>query len=81
MVLGPSEAKKLFGQRLRELRLVATLSQEELAYRAGIDRTYVSSCERGHRNPTLEVLVKFAVALRVKPSALLSKVDDLEAKS
>lgn len=79
-LIAPIEPKTLFGQRLRELRLAATLSQEELAHKAGVDRTYVSSCERGHRNLTLEVIVKFAHALRVKPSTLLSKLDDIEVK-
>jgi transcriptional regulator with XRE-family HTH domain len=42
-----------FGTRLREARLAAGLSQEELAYRAGLHRTYVSSIERGERNISL----------------------------
>lgn len=72
------DPKTLFGERLRELRLDAGISQEELAHRAGVDRTYVSSCERGRRNLTLEAIVKFAGALGVKPSDLLTGLD-LEA--
>ena len=60
-----------FGLRLRELRLASDLSQEELAHRAGVDRTYVSSCERGRRNVSLVTLHKFARTLGVKPTALL----------
>ncbi len=74
----PINPKKLFGERLRELRLATGLSQEELAHRAGLDRTYVSSCERGRRNLTLEVIVKLAVALHIKPSSLLAKLDEFE---
>jgi len=39
------------------------LSQEQLAERAGLDRTYVSGVERGRRNPTLDVLQRLANAL------------------
>lgn len=72
----PVDSKKLFGEKLRSLRLVANLSQEELAHRAGVDRTYVSSCERGRRNLTLEAIVKFAGALGVKPSDLLAGLEN-----
>ncbi|WZB74217.1 helix-turn-helix transcriptional regulator [Achromobacter insuavis] len=53
------------------------MSQEELALRAGLDRTYVSSCERGKRNVSLETIVKLAEALAVPPSLLLSSLDGL----
>jgi transcriptional regulator with XRE-family HTH domain len=59
--------KVLFGKRLRELRMARGLSQEELAFAAGLDRTYVSSCERGKRNISLENIYKLAAALGVKP--------------
>lgn len=72
------DPKVLFGEKLRELRLATGFSQEELAHRAGVDRTYVSSCERGRRNLTLEAIVKFASALEVRPSVLLSKLDEVE---
>jgi transcriptional regulator with XRE-family HTH domain len=39
------------------------LSQEDLAHRAGIHQTYLSGVERGHCNPTVEVLDKIAKAL------------------
>jgi len=42
------------------------LSQEDLAERAGMDRTYVSGIERGTRNPTLKVLHRLAKALGVE---------------
>jgi transcriptional regulator with XRE-family HTH domain len=68
------DPKVLFGESLRSLRTAAMLSQEELAHKASVDRTYVSSCERGKRNVTLEVIVKFAGALNVTPSILLSSI-------
>lgn len=63
--------KKVFGERLRDVRLANNISQEELAHRAGLDRTYISSCERGRRNASLETIVRLAIALGVAPSELL----------
>lgn len=55
-----------FGKRLRELRKNAGHSQEELAFKATLDRTYVSSIERGERNVSIEVVEKIAAALEIK---------------
>ena len=60
-----TEIKLRFGQRLRELRQIRGLSQEELAFRARLHRTYVSSAERGKRNVALVNLEKLAEALDV----------------
>ncbi len=49
--------------RVRELRLANGISQEELAHRAGLHRTYVSDIERGMRNIALTNLVRLADAL------------------
>lgn len=62
---------KKVGQNLRRVREEAGYSQEDLADRAGLHRTYVSGVERGVRNPTVTVLEKLARALKVKPSVLL----------
>jgi len=59
------------GANLRRAREGLGISQEELADRAGLHRTYVSGVERGVRNPTVTVLEKLAKALKVKPSTLL----------
>lgn len=56
---------------LRKARQVAGLSQEELAHRAGIDRTYVSALERSIYAATLDVIENIADALQIEPSALL----------
>jgi transcriptional regulator with XRE-family HTH domain len=60
-----------FGKRLRELRLKKSLSQEELAEEAGLDRTYVSGCERGKRNISILNIYRLAKALRVRPEDLI----------
>ncbi len=54
-----------FGKRLSELRRVKGLSQEELAFHAGLHRTYVSSAERGQRNVSLVNIEKLAKALEI----------------
>ncbi|NZD64916.1 helix-turn-helix transcriptional regulator [Rhizobium sp. WYCCWR 11290] len=54
---------KSFGARVRELRLRMSLSQEDLADRAGLDRTYVGGVERGERNLSLINIFKLAHAL------------------
>lgn len=71
MMPEPQDPKQLFGQRLRELRQASGLSQESLANLAGLDRTYISGCERGRRNASIEALHKLSQALGVPASALL----------
>ncbi len=68
-----SKIKVLFGKRLRAFRTNKGLSQEALAATAGLDRTYVSSCERGERNLTLLTLVKLAEALEIDPAELVRR--------
>lgn len=64
------EIKKDFGKKVRHLRLANGWSQEELANRAGLHRTYISDIERGNRNPTLSVIYEVASALEVDIAAL-----------
>lgn len=60
-----------FGKRVRTLREAKGVSQEELAENAGLDRTYISSVERGKRNISLLNIERIAKALAVKPAKLL----------
>ena len=62
---------------MRERRQELGLSQEELGYRSGLDRTYVSGIERGVRNPTLRVIWRLADGLDVKASDLLRSAESL----
>lgn len=57
------EAEAEFGLAVRTTRREKGLSQEGLAYAAGIHRTYVSDIERGRRNPSLTTMIRIAEAL------------------
>lgn len=66
------DIEKLFGKRVRQLRLARDLSQEELAFKANIHRTYLGGIERGERNPALKNIAAIAKALDVSLSELFS---------
>lgn len=55
--------RRRVGLNVKRLREAQGISQEDLADRAGVHRTYVSGVERGVRNPTITVLEKIARAL------------------
>lgn len=60
-----------FGESLRKLRIDASFSQEELAERASIDRSYLGGIERGEHNLALINIIKIAKALNLPPHKLL----------
>ena len=64
-------ASHSFGDRLRLLRLAQSLSQEELAERAGLRTATVSDLERGQGDPSLNTLRSLAGALGATPGELL----------
>jgi len=59
-----------FGNKVREERLKRNLSQEELAERAGVHRTYIGMIERAEKNITLSNIEKIALALEIEISQL-----------
>lgn len=63
----------LLGRNVRKHRQALGLSQEQLAFEAGMKRSYVSELERGLRNPTVRALGRLADALSVDPSILIIK--------
>jgi transcriptional regulator with XRE-family HTH domain len=65
------EIREVFAKNLRLTRQSKGLSQEELAHLADIDRTYVSSLERGVYSPTLDVVERLAKALDTNAAELL----------
>jgi len=60
-----------FGDKVREERHKLRLSQEELASRAGVHRTYIGMIERAEKNITLENIEKVANALKIKLSEFI----------
>lgn len=61
-----------FGEKVREERHKLGLSQEELASRAGVHRTYIGMIERAEKNITLENIEKVAKALKININDLLT---------
>jgi transcriptional regulator with XRE-family HTH domain len=59
------------GNNLKALRLSRSISQEELARKTGLHRTYISSVERAKRNVSIEALAVLAAALDVKISQIV----------
>jgi transcriptional regulator with XRE-family HTH domain len=66
-----------FGHVVREARANAGLSQEKLAFRAGVHPTYISQIERGLKSPSLDVVSAIAKALGERPSLLLKRSEEL----
>jgi len=65
--------RKIVGSNVRALRIAKGITQEELAFEADLDLTYVGGIERGKRNPSLMVMARLAEALSVTPIALLAE--------
>ncbi|AWK04562.1 XRE family transcriptional regulator [Flavobacterium crocinum] len=65
-----------FGRLIREIRHEKKLSQEELAFRADVHRTYVGMIERGEKNITLENIDKFCKGLEVTMEFVFHKLKD-----
>jgi transcriptional regulator with XRE-family HTH domain len=71
------DLKKSLGTAIRTQRELLRISQEELAHRAGLHRTYISDLERGIRNPSVESIEKLARALQVSASKLFEQSAEL----
>jgi transcriptional regulator with XRE-family HTH domain len=67
------QIREVFALNLRKYRHAARLSQEELAHRAEIDRTYISSLERGIYGASIDVVAKLAEVLDIEAADLLRK--------
>lgn len=64
-----------FGQVVREARLSQRMTQEELAFNAGLNRNYVAAIEKGRRKPSLITIFSLAKGLDVSPAALMTRTD------
>ncbi len=65
--------RAVVARNLRILRRQKKLTQEELAFQAGINRNYVGQIEREEKSPTIDVIEKLCGVLKVLPEVLLSK--------
>lgn len=68
----------IFAKNVRTSRKARGFSQEELAFRAGMKRSYVSDLENRKRNPTVRALGRLALALDVEPASLLKRDPDTD---
>ena len=68
--------RDLVGANLRRLRVERSVSQERLAFDAGVDRSYVGGMERGEENPTVDVLDKLAGTLAVSVAELFASLPE-----
>lgn len=76
-----TEAGRLFGDRLRELRSKREITQVMLADATGIPQNHISSIERGMKLPNLVTMIRLASALDCKLSALVSVFDQEQLSS
>jgi transcriptional regulator with XRE-family HTH domain len=74
-VVYPDSIVALLGEVLRARRIAIGISQEDLADRSGLHRTYISDLERGVRNVTVKNIFRLAKALGVPASALIQQVE------
>jgi transcriptional regulator with XRE-family HTH domain len=65
----------MLGEELRKARLLSGLTQEQLAFDAELDRTYISQLENDKKSPTLEALFRIADALKIPASELVARVE------
>lgn len=69
------DIKLKVGHRIRELRKELELSQEALAYKAEVDRTYVTDVENGRRNVSVEILERLIKALEISIAEFFNSKD------
>jgi len=70
-MISKNEILNIFGENVRKYRRLLDISQEELASRANLHRTYIGMIERAEKNITLVNMEKIAIALQVKIEDLL----------
>ncbi|RJF32057.1 XRE family transcriptional regulator [Pseudoalteromonas gelatinilytica] len=65
------EEKEAFGIVLRRLREKKGITQEQLAFRCNLHRTYIGLLERGLRQPTISTIFSIGKELKIKPSTII----------
>ena len=74
------DIREAFARNLRRYRRAARLSQEELAHRSDIDRTYISSLERSVYAASIDVVDRLAAALEIQAADLLVRPPSARAR-
>jgi transcriptional regulator with XRE-family HTH domain len=65
----------VLGEEIRKARTAAGLTQEQLAFRAGLARNYISLLELNQKSPTVDTLTRLCEAMGLRASALLARVE------
>ncbi|MBY0077638.1 MULTISPECIES: helix-turn-helix domain-containing protein [Priestia] len=71
------EIEQAFGIVIKKHRLERSMSQENLAFEAGLDRTFISLLERGKRRPTVNTLFLISRVFEIKPHEIVKEVENL----
>jgi transcriptional regulator with XRE-family HTH domain len=70
----------MLGEELRKARMAAGMTQEQLAFAAGVDRTYISQLENDKRSPTLQFLFRLCDAMDIPTAVIVGRVDKLRQR-
>lgn len=76
MAFEKTQPNILFGKRLAELRIKQKLSQEQLAFKCGLNRTYIGTIERAEKSATVNTIWKLAEGLGVSPKDFFENLND-----
>jgi transcriptional regulator with XRE-family HTH domain len=68
------------GEELRKARTQVGMTQEQLAFAADLDRSYISLLEHDQKSPTVDTLFRLCGAIGIRPSVLLARVERSEAR-
>ena len=77
---GRSRRQVEFGDRVRERRHELGWSQEQLALKASINRTYIASLESGRRNPSLDLIARLAAAMKIDAGDLVAGLERIKGR-
>ena len=65
----------MLGEEIRKARLASNLTQEELAFEAGISRNYVSLLELNQKSPAVDVLLRICDAMGVSAAKIIARIE------
>ena len=71
----------MLGRELQKSREAAGLTQEELAFLAKVDRTYISQLENDRKSPTVEVLLRLCHAMKTQASEIIARIEKSDGTS